>query len=125
MAMVVKVFAGEHAVHIGIATRTEQVMQTPAVLIDAVTGQAVIGDRHQRPQKWQVRPQPVMSADMRALQLTRTRRPQTLAGVIGVPHVEVPTCGPTGVVTRKTCPAGTFHALPVRIGTSNASIKRR
>ena len=51
VAVVVKVFAGEHFVHIGIAAGAEQIVQATAMFIDAVARQAVIGDGHQRPQE--------------------------------------------------------------------------
>ena len=49
VAMVMKVLTGQHTVHIGVAPRAQQIMQTPTVLINAVAGQAVIGDRDQGP----------------------------------------------------------------------------
>ena len=67
VAVVVKIFAGEHFVHIGIAAGAEQIVQSTAMFINPVARQAVIGDSHQWPQKRQVRPEPVMGADVCAL----------------------------------------------------------
>ncbi len=50
MAVMVKIFAGQHLVDVGIATRAEQVMQAAAVLVGSVTGQTVIGDGYHWPQ---------------------------------------------------------------------------
>ncbi|MNC49430.1 hypothetical protein D3C75_986100 [compost metagenome] len=48
MAMVMKVLACEHFVHVRVATRAQEIVQTTTVLVDAVMGQAVVGNRHQR-----------------------------------------------------------------------------
>ncbi|MNF82129.1 hypothetical protein D3C84_644280 [compost metagenome] len=90
MTVMMKVLAGEHFVHIGIAAGTQQVVQAAAMFIDTISGEAVISNGHQRPQKRQVRPEPVVSADVRALQLPGPRRPQAFARIVGVPHIEVP-----------------------------------
>ncbi|MNR41889.1 hypothetical protein D3C85_1603370 [compost metagenome] len=60
------------------------------MLVDTVASQAVIGDGHQGPQEWQVRPQPVMGADVGALKLARARCPQAFPWIVGIPDVEVP-----------------------------------
>ena len=67
VAVVVKILAGEHFVHIGIAAGAEQIVQSTAMFVDAIVSQAVVGDGHQRSQKRQVRPEPVMGADVCAL----------------------------------------------------------
>ncbi|MNW12121.1 hypothetical protein D3C71_2097320 [compost metagenome] len=54
MTVMVKVFAGEHLVHVGIAARAQQVVQAAAVFVNPVVGQAIVGDGHQWPEKWQV-----------------------------------------------------------------------
>ena len=59
------------------------------MLVDAIAGQTVIGDGHQGPQEWQVRPQPIMGADVGALKLARARCPQAFPWIMGIPDVEV------------------------------------
>ncbi|MNQ91179.1 hypothetical protein D3C85_1065480 [compost metagenome] len=93
MAVVVEVLTGEHLVDVGIAASAQQVVQAAAVFVDAVVGQAVVGDGDHGPQERQVRPEPVIGAHMGALQLAGARGPHALAGIIGVPQVEVPHLG--------------------------------
>ncbi len=49
MAVMMKVFAGQHLVDVGITARAEQIVQAATMLVDPVAGQAVIGDGDQRP----------------------------------------------------------------------------
>ena len=51
MARMVEVLAGEHAVDIGVAAGAEQIVQSAAVFVDAVVGQAVVGDGQHRAQE--------------------------------------------------------------------------
>lgn len=66
-----------------------------------------------------------MSADMAPGSCRVRAAHKCSRGSLAFQTLKSPTCGPTGVVTRNTCPAGTFHALPVRIGTSNCLINVR
>jgi len=109
--MAVKVLSGEHAVHIGITARTEQIVEPPAVLIVAVTGQAVIGDGDQRTQKRQVRPYAIMGAHMRSpcswrVCTAHKRSRWSLALQI----LKSPTCTPTG--------GGRGHGTRAQLGPS-------
>ena len=87
-------------------------MQAATVLVDAISGQAVIGDGHQWPQKGQVRPQPVMGTDMRALQLPGAGRPQAFAGIVGIPDVKITHLWPDRCGNSKHMPSRDMPCAP-------------
>lgn len=76
VAMEVEVLTAEDVVHVGIASGAQQVVDAPAVVVGAIPFQGVVGERQQRAQIGQGRPQPVIACDVSALQLAGTRGPQ-------------------------------------------------
>src|SRR5882757_19662 len=89
MAAVVEIVAGEHAIYVRFAARPQKVVDAPAIIVDAVTGEAVGGDGRHRPQIGQGRPQAVEHRHVRGLELAGARRPQSLARIVEVPQVEI------------------------------------
>ncbi|MNI37633.1 hypothetical protein D3C73_917340 [compost metagenome] len=78
------------------------------MFVDAVIGQAIVGDGDHRTQERQVRPQAVISGDVCALQLPRARRPHAFTGIVGVPDVEVAHLGTNGRGHTKHMTGGDF-----------------
>ena len=80
---------GEDGVDVGVAARPQQVVDPPAVLVDAVPCQRVVDDGGQRSHVGQARPQPVVGAHVRGVKLPCARGPEALARVMGVPDIQV------------------------------------
>lgn len=80
---------GEDGVDVGVAARPQQVVDPPAALVDAVPRQRVVEDGGQRPHVGQARPQAVVRAHVRGVELPRARGPEALTRVVGVPDVQV------------------------------------
>lgn len=51
---------GQHGVDVGVTSRTQQIMDSPSMLINAVPRQSILDDGAQRPHIRQTRPQPVV-----------------------------------------------------------------
>ena len=64
-------------------------MHAAAVFVHAIIGEAVVGNRYQRPQIRQGRPQAVVGADMRSLQLAGPGGPEAFARIVQIPDIEV------------------------------------
>src|SRR6266851_54225 len=89
VAAVVEIVAGQHAIDVRVAARAQKVVDAPAIVVDAVAGQAVGGDGRHWPQIGQGRPQAVEHRHVRGLELAGARGPQPLARIVEIPQVEV------------------------------------
>src|SRR5580704_71746 len=89
MATVVEILPGQHAIYVRIAARAQKVVDAPAIVVDAVAGEAVGRDGRHRPQMGQGRPQAVEHRHVRRLELAGARSPQPLARIVEIPQVEI------------------------------------
>src|SRR5690606_12001022 len=89
MAMEVEIFTGQHTINVWIAARSQQIVNAAAIAIHTVVSQRVVRDGCQRSQKRQITPQPIECADVRTLQLSRTRCPHPLAWIVAIPNVQI------------------------------------
>jgi len=81
--------AGEQAMGVGIAAGADHVMHRAAIGVDAIPVERVAGDRCQRAQVGQARPQPVAGGNMGAVQRPGLARKEALRDVMGVPEIEI------------------------------------
>jgi hypothetical protein len=88
VAAQIELLAVQELVHVRVAPRAEQIVAAAAVLIAAVLD-AVCRHRQHRSQIRQARPEPVERREMRLMELAGARRPEALARVGEIPHVQV------------------------------------
>src|SRR5262249_16538568 len=88
VAAEIEVLAVEHLVDVGIAARAEEIVAAGAVFVAAVAD-GVVGDGEHGPEIGQAGPEPIVGGDMRSVELLGPGRPEPLARIAEVPHVEV------------------------------------
>ncbi len=88
VAAKVELVAVEQLVNIRVAARPEEIVAPRAIRVDAVVN-GFVDDRRHRTQKRQARPETIEGRHMRGMQLLGSAGPETFAGIVKIPQVEV------------------------------------
>ncbi|MBB4372835.1 hypothetical protein GGD63_005647 [Bradyrhizobium sp. cir1] len=81
--------AVQQEICIGIAARTDHIVNAGAVRVEAVPAEGIVTDGRHRPKIGHIAPEPVTDADMRAMERPRLAAEEALGEIVRVPEIEV------------------------------------
>ena len=124
VAAMVVIAARQQPVGVGVAARADDVVHAGAVLVPAVPGKRVMGDRRHRAQIGQGAPQPVAGRDVRRVQRARLAAEEALAEIVVAPQVEIADLRPLDADDAKEMTLGNAEGSGIARGNDDLGDRR-